>query len=102
MEDLTPQPSTTRPWWSMLNFNNCCRPEDDAEEDDKNYTYSTKKSNTLKVITDDGKVDETSRVDTPMTACSDGSSGEFIYDGCLLCLWLYHTPATFYALSCDQ
>jgi len=68
----------------MLNFNNCCRPEDDSEEDDKNYTYSTKKSTTtLKVITDDGKVDETSRVDTPMTACSDGSSGEFIYDGCL-------------------
>jgi len=83
MDDLTPQPST-RPWWSMLNFNNCCRPEDDADDDDKNYTYSTKKSaTTLKVITDDGKVDETSRIDTPMTACSDGSSGELIYDGCL-------------------
>jgi len=68
----------------MLNFNNCCRPEDDADDDDKNYTYSTKKSaTTLKVITDDGKVDETSRIDTPMTACSDGSSGELIYDGCL-------------------
>jgi len=67
----------------MLNFNNCCRPEDDTEDDDKNYTYSTKTSNTntLKVITDDGKVDETSRIDTPMTACSDGSSGEFLYDG---------------------
>ena len=84
MEDLTPQPST-RPWWSMLNFNNCCRPEDDTEDDDKNCTYSTKQSaTTLKVITsgiitDDGKVN----IETPMTACSDGSSGEFIYDGCL-------------------
>ena len=77
MEDLTPQPSS-RPWWSMLNFNNCCRPEDDTEDDDKNYTYLSKKSNTLKITTDDGKVvDEASRIDTPITACSDGSSGEY-------------------------